>query len=67
MRILLKHPNNFLNDAAGSGSTQLSLVLLFMKIGEEKGGEGSGGDGREEGEGKGWGRHSISCLRAPQT
>jgi len=26
-----------------------------------------GGEGREEGEGTGWGRHSLSCLRAPQT
>ena len=26
-----------------------------------------GGDGRERKKGKGWGRHSMSCLRAPQT
>ena len=26
-----------------------------------------GGEGREGKKGKGWGRHSMSCLRAPQT
>jgi len=31
--------------------------------------DGMGGEGRErkKGEGKGWGHHLISCLRAPQT
>ena len=26
-----------------------------------------GGEGREGKKGEGWGRHSMSCLRAPQT
>ena len=37
------------------------------KGGEGSGGIGRGGKGREEGGGEGVGRHSMSCLRAPQT
>jgi len=53
--------------------------LAGFKGPTSKGREGRGKEGREvegmtkegrngkKGEGKGWGRHSISCLRVPQT
>jgi len=56
-------------DRTGGAYSAPPDLLAGFKGPTSKGGEGSGGDRMEgnKGERRGGARHSISCLRAPQT